>query len=43
MVPDSVKTVVVSCYSVDGSNYGAVIEDLNEDGTTIIRVIISTY
>jgi hypothetical protein len=38
MVLDSVKVVIVSCYSADGSQYGIVTKKL--DGTTI-RVIIS--
>ena len=43
MVPDSVKAVIVSCYSTDGSYYGSVTEKLNENETTIIRIIIASY
>lgn len=41
IVPDSVKSVIVSCYSTDGIYYGAVTEKLNENETTIIRIIIA--
>ncbi len=41
IVPQSIRTVIVSCYSVDGSSYGVVTEKLNENETTVVRVIIS--
>ena len=41
IVPQSVREVIVSCYSADGSNYGSVTEKLNENETTIVRVIIA--
>ncbi|MBM3910175.1 MAG: hypothetical protein FJ356_00825 [Thaumarchaeota archaeon] len=40
-VPQSMRMVIVSCYSVDGSSHGVVTEKLNENETTVIRVIIS--
>lgn len=41
IVPQSMRKAIVSCYSADGSNYGSVTEKLNENETTVVRVIIA--
>ena len=41
IVPQPIIEVIVSCYSADGSNYGSVTEKLNENETTVVRVIIA--
>ena len=41
IVPQSMRKVIVSCYSADGSNYGSITEKLNENETTVVKVIIA--